>query len=100
MRPRTSSRPQVSGAGQPRNEKANPSDNSTQGVGWLMERFIRLVHPEIEVVHIVSSSYGIFRYDDNVRFVKEQVGAPVADVATARSPCLQALSLVLPVTSL
>jgi len=63
----------VSGAGQPRNEKANPSDNSTQGVGWLMERFIRLVHPEIEVVHIVSSSYGIFRYDDNVRFVKEQV---------------------------
>lgn len=63
----------VSGAGQPRNEKANPSDNSTQGVGWLIERFIRLVHPEIEVVHIVSSSYGIFRYDDNVRFVKEQV---------------------------
>ena len=62
----------VSGAGQPRNEKANPADNSTEGTGWIIERFVRLTHPDIEVVHI-PSTFGIFRYDDNVRFVKEQV---------------------------
>ena len=62
----------VSGAGQPRNEKANPADNSTEGTGWIIERFVKLTHPEIEVVHI-PSTFGIFRYDDNVRFVKEQV---------------------------
>ena len=62
----------VSGAGQPRDEKANPADNSTEGVGHLMQRFLKLTHPDIEVVHI-PSAFGIFRYDDNVRFVKEQV---------------------------
>jgi len=62
----------VSGAGQPRDVKANPADNSTEGTGHLIERFLRIVHPDIEVVHI-TSAYGIFRYDDNVRFVKEQV---------------------------
>jgi hypothetical protein len=62
----------VSGAGQPRDVKANPADNSTEGTGQLIERFLRIVHPDIEVVHI-TSAYGIFRYDDNVRFVKEQV---------------------------
>ena len=62
----------VSGAGQPRDDKANPADNSTEGTGRIIERFIQLVHPDIEIVHI-PSAYGIFRYDDNVRFVKEQV---------------------------
>ena len=71
----------VSGAGQPRDEKANPADNSTEGTGRIIERFVRLVHPEIEVVHI-PSAYGIFRYDDNVRFVKEQV-LPVLEAKRA-----------------
>ena len=62
----------VSGAGQPRDQKANPADNSTEGTGHIMQRFLKLVHPDIEVVHI-PSAFGIFRYDDNVRFVKEQV---------------------------
>ena len=62
----------VSGAGQPRNNKANPADNSTEGTGWIIERFLKLTHSDIEVVHI-PSTFGIFRYDDNVRFVKEQV---------------------------
>ena len=64
----------VSGAGQPRDEHANPNDNSTEATGWLMERFVRLVYPEVEVIHIRSESEsGIFKYDDNVRFVKKQV---------------------------
>ena len=62
----------VSGAGQPRNANANPADNSTEGTGWIIERFLKLTNPDIEVVHI-PSTFGIFRYDDNVRFVKEQV---------------------------
>jgi cytidine deaminase len=62
----------VSGAGQPRNAPANPADNSTEGTGRVIERFVKLVYPDIEVVHI-PSAFGIFRYDDNVRFVKEQV---------------------------
>ena len=28
----------VSGAGQPRDEKANPADNSTEGTGHIIER--------------------------------------------------------------
>jgi len=72
----------VSGAGQPRNDKANPADNSTEGTGEIIERFVRLVHPDIEVVHI-PSAYGIFRYDDNVRFVKEQV-LPVIEAKRAQ----------------
>ena len=71
----------VSGAGQPRNERANPADNSTEGTGRIIERFVKLVHPDIEVVHI-PSSFGIFRYDDNVRFVKEQV-LPVVEAKRA-----------------
>lgn len=39
----------VSGAGQPRDERANPGDNSTEGVGHIMQRFLKLVHPDIEV---------------------------------------------------
>ena len=106
----------VSGAGQPRDERANPADNSTETAGRIIERFVRLAHPDIEVVHRATHSalphrapfplgalltgctacgrrsstspplaalaaqvvhipsvHGIFRYDDNVRFVKEQV---------------------------
>ena len=44
----------VSGAGQPRDEKANPADNSTEGVGHIIERFVKLVHPDIEVYHSAS----------------------------------------------
>ena len=38
----------------------------------IMKRFLNLCYPEIEVVTIASKG-GIFRYDDNVNFVKEQV---------------------------
>lgn len=72
----------VSGAGQPRDERANPQDNSTEGTGRIIERFVHAVHPDIEVVHI-PSAFGIFRYDDNVRFVKEQV-LPVVEAKRAQ----------------
>ena len=57
--------------------------NSTEGVGRVIEAFVRAAYPDIEVRHISSdhaarSAATIFRYDDNVQFVKEQV-LPVVD---------------------
>ena len=78
----------VSGAGQPRDERANPADNSTEGVGRIIERFMQIVYPDIEVVHI-HSAFGIFRYDDNVCRHGEQRPWPALAHAHAgaRAPC-------------
>ena len=40
----------VSGAGQPRDEHADPADNSTEVAGRIIERWVRAVHKDIEVV--------------------------------------------------
>ena len=77
----------VSGAGQPRDIKANPHDNSTEGTAKIIQKFVETVYPDIEVCHISSASLGIFRYDDNMRFVKEEV-LPVIDAQ--RTLALQA----------
>ena len=61
----------LSGSAQPRDSKADPRDNSTEGTAQIMKRFLNLCYPDIEVVTIGSRG-GIFRYDDNVNFVKEQ----------------------------
>ena len=42
-------------------------------MGKIIAQFIQAVYPDIEVRHISSESMGIFRYDDNVRFVKSEV---------------------------
>ena len=62
----------VSGAGQPRDHDASANDNSTEGAAKIIQRFVERCYPEIEVVSISSSS-SIFRYDDNVSFIKQQV---------------------------
>lgn len=62
----------VTGAGQPRDRDANPQDNSTEGTGQIIQRFVKTCYPDIEVITI-NSAWGIFRYDDNVQFVKEHV---------------------------
>ncbi|KAL1527955.1 hypothetical protein AB1Y20_009326 [Prymnesium parvum] len=62
----------VSGAGQPRDTDANPQDNSTEGTGRIIQRFVEAVYPDIEVI-CIPSNWSIFRYDDNVNFVKQQV---------------------------
>lgn len=62
----------VSGAGQPRDSDANPQDNSTEGTGRLIQRFVQAVYPDIEVI-CIPSNWSIFRYDDNFNFVKQQV---------------------------
>ena len=63
----------VTGAGQPRDATADQRDNSTESTGRIIESFVRRTYPDVQVVVISDPSKGIFRYDDNVRFVKEQV---------------------------
>jgi hypothetical protein len=60
----------VSGVGTPRDATLDPADNSTQTCVQLMEHFVQLVDPEITIVKI-HSDWNVFRYDENVRFVKE-----------------------------
>lgn len=52
----------VCGSGQPRDTDANPLDNSTEASGRIVQRFVELCYPDIEVVRVVSSaSGGMFR---------------------------------------
>lgn len=60
----------VSGSGIPRNKQHDVAGNSTEGVARVMERFISLVYPDIQVVQL-PSDLGIFRFDDNVAFARD-----------------------------
>jgi len=62
----------VSGSGQPRDTNADPDANSTHCTSYLVERFVQLCYADIRVVH-VSSTGGMFRYDDNLGFVQREV---------------------------
>ena len=73
----------VSGAGQPRDSKTNPTHNSTEGTAQIMKRFVQQAYPDIEVVTIASKG-SVFRYDDNVNFVKEKV-LPVVEAERTRA---------------
>ena len=60
----------ISGSGIPREQCHDVAGNSTECVARLMESFIRMVHPNVEVVQL-PSSVGIFRFDDNVAFTRD-----------------------------
>ncbi|GMH89711.1 hypothetical protein TL16_g11541 [Triparma laevis f. inornata] len=62
----------VSGVGTPRNWTHSVTGNSTAGAAKLMELFIEENHPDIVVVRLHSES-NIFRYDDNIGFVKSEL---------------------------
>ncbi|CAM9477883.1 unnamed protein product [Scytosiphon promiscuus] len=62
----------VSGVGQPRNEEHRLEDNSTEVTAVLMEAFLRRHFPDVRVVRVHSDT-NIFRYDDNIRFVKTEL---------------------------
>ncbi|GMH62612.1 hypothetical protein TrST_g11272 [Triparma strigata] len=62
----------VSGVGTPRNWTHSVTGNSTAGAAKLMELFINENHPDIVVVRLHSES-NIFRYDDNIGFVKAEL---------------------------
>jgi hypothetical protein len=64
----------VSGRGTPTvpSDGNTAKDNSTKFTGELMQLFIQLTHPEVHVVLLHSDS-NLFRYDENIFFVKMQL---------------------------
>ena len=59
----------VTGFGDPVEESHSPEANSTAATARLMKLFINLTHPTVEV-KLVDSGAGVFRYDENVRFLQ------------------------------
>ena len=62
----------VTGVGTPRNWTHSITGNSTQALADLMELFLAKVYPDITVVKIHSDT-NIFRYDDNILFVQQEL---------------------------
>eukprot|EP00536_Pseudo-nitzschia_multiseries_P009919 jgi/Psemu1/325849/estExt_fgenesh1_pg.C_2890012 len=62
----------VSGVGQPRDWTHNTKSNSTQQCAKLMEIFLKTTYPDLVVLHIHSDT-DIFRYDENIAFVKHEL---------------------------
>jgi hypothetical protein len=67
----------VSGRGTPDSSSSRMVDNSTKFSGVLMTKFIEKEYPGIEVVHIHSPT-NVFRYDENIAFVKREL-LPIVD---------------------
>jgi hypothetical protein len=62
----------VSGVGQPRNWTHSVRGNSTQQCAELMKMFLQTIYPDLIVVHIHSDT-NIFRYDENIAFVQQEL---------------------------
>ena len=62
----------VSGVGQPRNWTHSVRGNSTQQCAELMKMFLQTIYPDLIVVHIHSET-NIFRYDENIAFVQQEL---------------------------
>ncbi len=62
----------ITGRGTPNDTSARVVDNSTLWTGRLMAKFIERVYPFIEVKQL-NSSTNIFRYDENILFVKKEL---------------------------
>ena len=60
----------VSGQGTPRDESARIQDNSTEITAIIMEMFLKKVYPTLEVIQVPSPTINLFRYADNIIFVK------------------------------
>ena len=63
----------VSGVGTPRDYTHEVKGNSTKFCAELMEIFITTLFPEITVVRVHSERSNIFRYDENISFVKSHL---------------------------
>ena len=62
----------VSGVGAPRNWTHDARENSTEACAQLMKYFLKLIDPELIVVHIHSET-NLFRYDENLVFVEQEL---------------------------
>ena len=62
----------VSGRGTPNDSSSRMVDNSTKFTGVLITKFIEREYPDVEVYHVHSTT-NIFRYDENIAFVKREL---------------------------
>jgi hypothetical protein len=62
----------ITGRGTPVDASANVQDNSTYYTGRLITSFIERVFPAVEVIQ-VDSATNLFRYDENIVFVKREL---------------------------
>ena len=68
----------VTGRGTPVDITASEISNSTKHTGALMTRVLNNVYPDIQIIRVHSKS-NLFRYDDNIRFVHDDL-LPKIDV--------------------
>ncbi|CAJ1949917.1 unnamed protein product [Cylindrotheca closterium] len=68
----------VSGVGSPRNWTHSMTGNSTQMCAKLMQHYLQTLYPHLIVVRVHSET-NIFRYDENISFVQNEL-----------MPCIQA----------
>lgn len=73
----------VSGQGTPRDETARVQDNSTETTARVMEIFLKKVYPSLEVIQITSPSSNLFRYADNIVFVKQTLKPKLDEIRNA-----------------
>ena len=59
----------ITGAGTPADSRGHFMDNSTEHQGSIIKKWMSKIYPEIKVV-LLNSDLNIFRYDDNIEFVK------------------------------
>ena len=59
----------ISGRGTPNDANSSMQDNSTKFMGILATKFLEREYPQVTVIHIHSAT-NIFRYDENIAFVK------------------------------
>ena len=62
----------VSGVGMPRDQTSSTEGNSTEGTAELLEEWIRRSYGDVRVVRVHSKT-NIFRYDENIAFVKNEL---------------------------
>jgi hypothetical protein len=60
----------ISGQGTPRDSSADIIDNSTEYTARLMKLFISMYYKDIVVELVHSGTSNLFRYDENIKFVK------------------------------
>lgn len=64
----------MSGRGQPIDQSSQELDNSTQFTGHLVDEFVkRTLECAQLTVHLIHSDTNLFRYDENILFVKREL---------------------------
>lgn len=70
----------ISGQGTPLDARAEDHDNSTFYLAKLMKMLISRMYPDINVKIVHSGACNLFRYDDNIKFVKGELAGHIEEM--------------------